>query len=155
VLPSRGDIPFRVVSGGGRAGLFARFEMAGRVLHEARGGGAGRGFHFVVLNGDTGILGPTRSFDTWLHTRAADDLADYLAALPIGTVVLGAIADEGTLNLTIRARTALREVLRSQQIGLLGYQDSWAIMSRVGAALPIAEATSREQVAVVERVLTF
>jgi uncharacterized protein (TIGR03437 family) len=155
VLPSRGDIPFRVVSGGGRAGLFARFEMAGRVLHEARGGGPGRGFHFVVLNGDTGILGLTRSFDTWLHTRAADDLADYLTALPIGTVVLGAIADEGTLNLTTRARTALREVLRSQQIGLLGYQDSWAIMSRVGAALPIAEATSREQVAVVERVLTF
>ena len=155
VLPSRGDIPFRVTSGGGRAGLFARFEMAGRILHEARGGGPGRGFSFVVLNGDTGILGPTRLFDTWLSQRAAEEMADYLHALPAGTIVLAAIADEGTLNLTPRARTALRQILRSQLLDTLQYQDSWAIISRIGALQPIAEGAAREQVVVLERVLRF
>jgi uncharacterized protein (TIGR03437 family) len=155
ILPSRGDIAFRVLSGGGRAGLLARFEMAGRLLHEARGGGPGRGFNFVVLNGDTGILGPTRSFDTWLSQRAAEEMADYLQALPSGTIVLGAIADEGTLHLTPRARTALREILRSQLLDSLQYQDSWAIMTRVGAVRPIAEGSSRDQQVVLERVLSF
>ena len=155
VLPSRGDIPFRVASGGGRAGLFASFEMAGRTIHQARGGGPGRGIHFVVLNGDTGILGPTRSFDTWLSQTAADEMADYLNALPIGTLVLGAIADEGTLNLTPRARSALRQVLRSQYVDILRYQDSWAIMTRIGAPMPIAESVAGDQPAVIERVLTF
>ncbi|MBI3694050.1 MAG: hypothetical protein HY238_04320 [Acidobacteria bacterium] len=155
VLPSRGDIAFRVVSGGGRAGLIARFEMAGRLLYEARGGGAGRGFNFLVLNGDTGVLGPARKFDTWLSEAAAEEMADYLSALPVGTVVLGAIADEGTLHLTPRARTALRTLLRSQFLDTLRYQDSWAILTRIGAALPIAEDQASDRQVVLERVLTF
>jgi hypothetical protein len=155
VLPSRGDIPFRVTSGGGRAGLYARFEMAGRTLHEAFGGGPGRGFNFLVLNGETGILGPVRRFDTWASEQAADDMADYLAALPLGTVVLAAIADEGTLKLTPRARGALRQILRSQSIDSLRYQDSWAIMVRIGASLPIAEGLAPDRPVVLERVLTF
>jgi hypothetical protein len=155
VLPSRGDIPFRVLSGGGRAGLVARFEMAGRLLHEARGGGPGRGFNFVVLHGDTGLLGPTRIFDTWLSERAAEEMADYLEALPAGTIVLGAIADEGTLRLTPRARSALRRILRSQFLDSLQYQDSWAILARVGAGQPIAEGSARDQPVVLERVLSF
>src|SRR5262249_51255405 len=104
VLPSQGDIPFRVVSGGGRSGLVARFEMAGRLLHEARGGGPGRGFSLLPINGDTGVLGTARIFDTWASETASEAMADYLLTLPQGTVVLGAIADEGTLHLTARAR---------------------------------------------------
>ena len=155
VLPSRGDIPFRVISGGARAGLVAQFEMAGQVLFSARGGGPGRGFHFVVLNGDTGVLGPTRSFDTWASQRASEDMADYLSALPAGTIVLGAIADEGTFNLTARARTALRRILSSQLVDTLLYQDSWAIITRVGAQQPIAEGAARTQLVALEKVLTF
>ncbi len=155
VLPSRGDIPFRVISGGARAGLVAQFEMAGQVLFLARGGGPGRGFHFVVLNGDTGVLGPTRSFDTWASQRASEDMADYLTALPVGTIVLGAIADEGTFNLTARARTALRRILSSQLSDSLLYQDSWAIITRVGAQQPIAEGAARAQLVALEKVLTF
>jgi hypothetical protein len=155
VLPSRGDIPFRVVSGGGRASLLARFEMAGRVLHEARGGGPGRGFNFVVLHGETGLLGPTRIFDTWLSERAAEEMADYLEGLPAGTLVLGAIADEGTLHLTPRAHSALRQILRSQFLDALQYQDSWAIITRIGAPQPIAEGSSRDALVVLERVLSF
>lgn len=155
VLPSRGDIPFRVISGGARAGLVAQFEMAGQILHSARGGGPGRGFHFVVLNGDTGVLGPTRSFDTWASQRASEDMANYLTALPAGTIVLGAIADEGTLNLTARARAALRRILSSQLIDTVLYQDSWAIITRVGAQQPIAEGAARAQLVALEKVLTF
>jgi hypothetical protein len=109
----------------------------------------------VVLNGDTGVLGPIRSFDTWASQRASEDMADYLTALPTGTIVLGAIADEGTLSLTGRARSALRRILSSQLIDSVQYQDSWAIISRVGAQQPIAEGASRTQLVALERVLTF
>ncbi len=155
VLPSQGDIAFRVTSGGARAGLVARFEMAGRLLHEARGGGPGRGFHFLTLDGSTGVLGRIRSFDTWLEETASEAMIDYLAALPAGTLVLGAIADEGTLRLTARARAALRQLLRSRLIEDLRYQDSWAIMARLGATAPIAEAAASTSQVVLDRVLTF
>jgi uncharacterized protein (TIGR03437 family) len=155
VLPGRGDISFRVVSGGGRAGFVAQFEMAGRIIHQAHGGGPGRGFHFIVLNGATGVLGPVRSFDTWASEPAAEAMASYLAALPLGTVVLGAIADEGTLNLTPRAREALRTVLRSQFADALQYQDSWAVIGRTGAIAPIAEGWSADRQVVLQKVLTF
>jgi uncharacterized protein (TIGR03437 family) len=155
VLPSRGDLAFRITSGGGRAGLIAQFEMAGRTIFQVHGGGAGRGFSFVALNGDTGVLGPPRTFDTWLSEKAAEALADYLYGLPLGAVVLGAIADEGSLHLTPRARAALREVLHSQTTDALQYQDSWAIISRVGAAGAIAEGRSPDRLVVLERVLTF
>ena len=86
---------------------------------------------------------------------AAEEMADYLAALPAGSVVLGAIADEGTLHLTPHARAALRTILRSQFIDTLRYQDSWAIVARVGATLPIAENQAADRQVVLERVLTF
>jgi len=155
VLPSQGDIPFRIVSGGGRAGLIARFEMAGRLLHEAHGGGLGRGFNFLAINGDSGVLGAVRIFDTWGSDTASEAMADYLSSLPAGAVVLGAIADEGTLHLTARARGALRQVLRSRLIDSLRYQDSWAIIARVGSVTPIAEDAAPDRQAVLERVLTF
>ena len=155
VLPSQGDIPFRLTSGGGHAGLIARFEMAGRVLEEAHGGGPGRGFNFLVLNGSTGVLGALRSFDTWLSDKASEDMADYLESLPAGTVVLGAIADEGTLRLTPRGLAALQKVLHSALAGAIAYQDSWAIISRVGASSPVAEGRSSSGQVVLERVLTF
>ncbi|HYM11840.1 MAG TPA: interleukin-like EMT inducer domain-containing protein, partial [Bryobacterales bacterium] len=155
VLPSRGDIRFRVTSGGGHAGLVARFEMAGRVMYEAHGGGPGRGFNFLTLNDSTGVLGAARNFDTWLSEQASEAMADYLTGLPAGTVVLGAIADEGTLHLTPRARTALRQTLGAQLTDGLHYQDSWAIIARVGAPVPIAENAASDQPVVLERVLTF
>jgi uncharacterized protein (TIGR03437 family) len=155
VLPSQGDIPFRLTSGGGHAGLIARFEMAGRVLEEAHGGGPGRGFNFLVLNGSTGVLAAFRTFDTWLADKASEDMADYLEALPAGTVVLGAIADEGTLHLTPRGLAALKQVLHSALAGAIAYQDSWAIISRVGALSPAAEGRSGSSQVVLERVLTF
>jgi uncharacterized protein (TIGR03437 family) len=155
VLPSRGDIPFRVTSGGGHAGLIARFEMAGRVMYEAHGGGIGRGFNFLTLNGSTGVLGPPRNFDTWLSEQASEAMADYLTGLPAGTVVLGAIADEGTLHLTARGRAALRQVLGTQLTDGIKYQDSWAIIARVGAPVPIAEDAASDRQAVLDKVLTF
>ncbi len=155
VLPSQGDITFRVTSGGGQAGLVARFEMAGRLLAEVHGGGPGRGFNFLTLDGATGLLGPRYNFDTWLNEQASEEMADYLASLPPGTVVLGAIADEGTLHLTPRGRAALQQILHAQTIGLLQYQDSWAIISRVGSSLPFAEDRAGDRQVVLQSVLTF
>ena len=82
-------------------------------------------------------------------------MVDYLNALPVGTVVLAAIADEGTYHLTARARAALRQVLRSQYIDVVQYQDSWAIIARIGASVAIAEGFSLDRQVILERVLTF
>ncbi len=155
VLPSRGDIGFRVVSGGARAGLVARFEMEGYLLHQAQGGGPGRGFNFVTLDGQSGVLSAARTFDTWASESAAEEMADYLFALAPGTVVLGAVADEGSLRLTPRAREIVRRLLGSRLIDSLRYQDSWAIIARVGSPLPFAEDLAADRQAVLDRVLTF
>ena len=54
----------------------------------------------------------------------------YLQSLPAGTVVIGAIADEGAFLLTDQARATVRETLGSYFIDLLDYQFSWAIITR-------------------------
>jgi uncharacterized protein (TIGR03437 family) len=155
VLPSLGSIRFRVVSGGWLSTVpVARFEVDGRVLYETSGG-VGRGFNFLTVDPATGTLGPLRSFDTWGSQEQVAALEDYLRSLPLGVVVLGAIADDGSLLLTDQTRRIIRETLASRTIDSLGYQYSWAIISRKGAAAPIQESLHPSGVVVLDRELTF
>jgi uncharacterized protein (TIGR03437 family) len=156
VLPALGDIPFRVVSGGWLSGApRASFEVDGRPVYEVSGGGPGRGFNFLTVDAHTGELGTVRTFDTWGSEAAVAAMETYLQSLPVGLVVLGAVADDGTLLLTAETRRILRDTLGSQSIDTLAYQDSWAILSRVGAAQPIAEGSLSGETVVLERTLTF
>jgi len=156
VLPGSGDISFRVISGGWLSGVpVARFEMEDRVLFETFGGGPGRGFNFLTVDPRSGALGPVRSFDTWGSDEDVEAMELWLESLVEGELVLGAIADDGVLKLTDRARELLVAKLGSQLADFLEYQYSWAVITRVGAERPIAERMMPNGIALVERVLSF
>jgi hypothetical protein len=156
VLPALGDIRLRVVSGGWLSGApTASFDVDGRVVFQTSGGGPGRGFSFLVVDSQSGVMGPVRSFDTWGSEQAGGAMEVFLRSLPPGQVVLAAIADDGALLLTEETRRVLRETLGSQAIDALVYQSSWAIISRAGASRPIAEGLMLDETVVLDRTLTF
>ena len=146
----------RVVSGGFVSGSpRARFEIEGRVIFETVGGGPGRGFNFVTLNDQTGEIRPVRSFDTWDSDDAVAAMESYLLSLPRGTVVLGAIADDGVYRITDQTRRVIAETLGAQLIERVEYQWSWAIIARVGTSPPMAERLMPNGVVSLDRVLSF
>jgi hypothetical protein len=156
VLPGRGDIRFVVRSGGFRSGVpIASFEMEGRILYRVAGGGPGRGFNFLTINASTGALGDFRNFDTWGDEQAVKAMESYLHSLSRDTVVMGAVADDGSLLISDETRRVIAETLGSQLIANLGYQQSWAIMSRVGSQVPFAEGHNPVGTVVLDRWLTF
>ena len=156
VLPSLSDVRFRVVSGGYKSmAPVASFEVDGTLIYEVQGGGPGRGFNFLTVNPQSGLLGPVRNFDTWAREEDVTAMEVYLQSLPDGTVVIGAIADEGAFLLTDQARATVRETLGSYFIELLDYQFSWAIITRKAAPAPIAEGLGPAGIVVLDELLTF
>jgi hypothetical protein len=156
VLPGSGDIRLRVVSAGWLSGApEASFTLEDRVLYRAHGGGPGRGFNFLTIHPQTGTVGAVRHFDTWESDEAVTAMESYLRSLPPGMLVLGAIADDGTLKITDQTRAILRETLGASQIDLIQYQWSWAIVGRVGAERPMAEGAMRDEAVMLDRTLSF
>ena len=156
VLPSLSDVRFRVVSGGYKSmASVASFEVDGTLIYEVQGGGPGRGFNFLTVDPQAGVLGPVRNFDTWAREEDVAAMEVYLQSLPDGTVVMGAIADEGAFLLTDQARATVRETLGSYFIDLLNYQFSWAIIARKAAAAPIAEGLGPVGIVVLDELLSF
>ena len=156
VLPSLGMATYRVVSGGWLSTVpVASFELNGNLLYRATGGGAGRGFNFMTIDPNTGILGPVRSFDTWASDAAVVAMEDYLKSLTEGVVVFGAIADDGFFKISDETRRVIRQTLGSGLIDKLEYRYSWAIMARKGVAQPIDEGLSPNGLVVLTQNLTF
>ena len=156
VLPGSGDIRLRVVSGGWLGGdPEASFTLEDRALYRVHGGGPGRGFNFLTINAVTGTIGQVRHFDTWASDEAVTAMESYLRGLPAGALVLGAIADDGTLKITEQTRALIREKLGAAQIDLIQYQWSWAIIGRVGAERPMAEGAARDEKVMLDRTLSF
>jgi hypothetical protein len=155
VLPNQGDIAVRVLSGGFKADPLARFDWNWRPIFTTRGGGPGRGLNVLSVNPWSGVFSAVRSFDTWADEYASAALLEHLTRLPVGTIVLMAVADEATYRLTAEARTAIATWFGSEYIRALGYQDSWALIARKGALKPIAEAASPDRQVVLERILTL
>ncbi len=155
VLPSRGEIAVRVISGGFRSKPIARFDWNGRTIFAASGGGPGRGINLMAVNPSTGVFDAVRTFDTWGDEGASIRLAAYLAALPPRTLVLFAVADEATYLLSQGARDTIAALFGSRAIGELGYQHSWAMIGRKGDEIPLAEGSSDDTQVVLERVLSL
>lgn len=155
VLPSRGAMAVRAVSGGWLSPEpVARFEVEGRTLYEVFGGGPGRGFNFFTIDPTSGAIGPIRRFDTWASDAAVGALERYLRGLPDGVVVAGAIADDGFLKLTQETLDLIEDALGSESILDLEYQGSWAIVTRKGGA-PFAESLAVGEFADVSTTLSF
>ncbi|MEZ5395561.1 MAG: interleukin-like EMT inducer domain-containing protein [Bryobacterales bacterium] len=72
-----------------------------------------------------------------------------------GTLVLGAIADDATLEITPETRALIAEKLGAELIDFVEYQWSWAVIARVGAARPIAEGMMPNGTVVLDRIVSF
>jgi uncharacterized protein (TIGR03437 family) len=155
VLPSRGDIPVRVISGGFKSRPLARFDWNGRTLFSTAGGGPGRGINVLPVNASTGVLSPVRTFDTWGDESASEALIGYLYGLPEGTIVLFAVADDASLLLSAEARDVIAGMFGSRFIQWISYQQSWAMIGRKGKGAPIAENASVQTQVVLNHVLTL
>jgi len=68
-----------------------------------------RGYNVVALDSAGNVLGRA-NFDTHLRPEASKELADFIAALPEGSVVAMAVADEASMNLGEEAVSALRSL---------------------------------------------
>ncbi len=97
---SPGDL--RVASAGQPYGESATIAFNGVELAANR-----RGYNLVALAPD-GQVQATGVFDTFLDPKAASRLAAFVAGLPDGTLVAGAVRDEASHRLTEEAVAALR-----------------------------------------------
>ncbi len=97
---SPGDL--RVVSGGLPHGNVGSIQVNGTELSPNQ-----RGYNLVALDAE-GRVRDSTAFDTSGRRRAARELASWIQALPAGTIVAGAVRDEGSWVLTEDAVRALR-----------------------------------------------
>jgi hypothetical protein len=97
----RSPADLRVRSGGQPWGDRASIEVDG-----VERAGSGRGYHLVALEA-TGDLRSAGLFDTFADRVAATRLAAWVAGLPPGTIVAGAVKDEASGRLDTAAVAAL------------------------------------------------
>jgi hypothetical protein len=97
---SPGDL--RVLSVGQPQGSASSIQLNGVELAPDR-----RGYNLVALDGAGALVG-AEVFDTFAATAEAHRLATWVARLPPGTIVAGAVRDESSGQLTAEAVAALR-----------------------------------------------
>ncbi|MCG8606029.1 C25 family cysteine peptidase, partial [bacterium] len=101
-----------------------------------------RGHTLVVIDSQTGHQ-EIRTFDTYASIEAANEMADFIDGLSEESIVLAAISDEGSENMTEEAHVAL-ESLGSALTRQVGLRDSWALIGRKGASIgSVKETLSR------------
>lgn len=128
-----GPAALLVRSAGQETGDFGHIYLGGVELSMNR-----RGYNLVALTAEGKYLAQA-SFDTHADRQASARLAQWLAALPAGALVAGAVRDEAAMNLGQEAIDALREV--GVKTDLRGYfRWSHAFIGRVGAVDSAQEA---------------
>ncbi|MCP4704268.1 MAG: peptidoglycan DD-metalloendopeptidase family protein [candidate division Zixibacteria bacterium] len=93
----------------------------------------GRGHDVVVIDEETGVVLNENNYDTHANTANADAMATFINGLPNGRIVLAAVKDDGSSNMTESAKLAL-ESIGSAHCRDVGFRDSWAIIGVKGAA---------------------
>jgi len=114
-----------------------------RMLHLFAGGrshtSTRRGFHVVVLRQDSGEVRDLMHFDIWASAEEAQRMAEFLEAVPEGSIGLFAVMDDAAANLSPRLEAALldfgleREALWNRSLVLLGPRYSFAAIGVKGA----------------------
>lgn len=92
-----------------------------------------RGHNLVALDGVTGQVLVKRNFDTYGSQAQSDSLAAFLQRLPNQTIVLLAVADDGSSSLTANAKNAII-ALGGSNAGQLKFRDSYALIARKGGS---------------------
>jgi hypothetical protein len=104
-------VDLRVVSGGKLHGDRASIKVNG--VEHARNR---RGYNVVALDPASGEVRWAELFDTFVSPRASRRLAATIRGLPMGTIVIAAVKDEASAQLTADAVEALRSVGASQDL---------------------------------------
>lgn len=152
VLPRTGSVQLTVQSAGYAAGSTASIYWRGDLLAPT-GMANQRGLYLLIVNPSTGVFSAVESYDIFDKAEESARLESRLQALPTGTMVAMAITDDATLEMQPSLRSLIQSRLGSRSIANLGYQHSWAIISAIGAATPLAEATSADQIVAVQTAL--
>ena len=94
--------------------------------------GRRRGINVAIVDEVTGSVLTTTSFDTYISREFSNQLAQTVEQIQPGKIVMAAVSDDGTTNLTTRAKRALMS-LGSDKITKLTYQGSWGLIGVKGA----------------------
>lgn len=154
VLPRTSSVVLALSSSGYGAGAVATIHWGGALL--AGSGTVGeRGLLLLAVHPALGLVPPVERYDVYDSASESARLEARLAALPAGTIVAMAIADDATLSMQPSLRSLIQTKLASTAIAGLGYQHSWAIIGKIGASPPMAEATSPNQTVNIQATLQF
>jgi len=127
-----------VNSAGPRAGDLAYITVGGRDASAHR-----EGYNVAVIDPQTGAILSYRGFDTTANTYESDRLADFLAGIPEGRIVVVAAKGNAAEHLTPAARQALQNI-GAQHIPTPDGPQSYAVIGvqgvPVGTALEAAPA---------------
>jgi hypothetical protein len=117
----------QVRSAGLSDGNYALFYQNNEELYRG-----GRGHSVVTLDGATGRVLEKRNFDTYGSSVQSDSMAAFLNRQLAATLVLVAVADDGSSSLTTGCKQALQR-LGGARAGELKFRDSYVLISQVGA----------------------
>jgi hypothetical protein len=142
----------RAESAGFHDGQYARLLVAGTPALAQ-----GRGHNLAVVHPGSGQVLQALSFDTYEAPSEAQRMADFIAQVAEGMIVLAAIADDGSRSMTEEAYQAL-ESIGSALCRHVEARDSWSLIGRKGAApgtVPERLVKSGQGVAVLQDSLVF
>jgi len=94
-----------VKSGGQEIGDFGHIYVNGRNVSPEE-----IGYNIVLLSPETGAVIDRRSFNTFASAEASQQLADWVTAVPTGTIAAVAVRDEASMHLSEPAVQALRSL---------------------------------------------
>ncbi|XP_061815827.1 protein FAM3C isoform X3 [Nerophis lumbriciformis] len=89
----------------------------------------GRGINIALVNGKTGEINKTDSFDMWAGNVAP--LIQFLKGIPEGTITMMASFDDPSTKLNDEARKLIAD-LGSTTINNLGFRDNWIFVGGKG-----------------------
>ncbi|XP_010226053.1 PREDICTED: protein FAM3D isoform X1 [Tinamus guttatus] len=89
----------------------------------------GRGLNIALVNGSTGQLLKTGTFD--MYSGDIKLLETFLTEIKTGTIVLTATFDDPATKMTDTVRTLFTE-LGSSFVGNLGFRDNWVFLGAKG-----------------------
>ncbi|MCI4387621.1 hypothetical protein PGIGA_G00076380 [Pangasianodon gigas] len=121
-------LAFRLVSGAANV-IGPKICLEDKMLISSVKDNVGRGLNIALVNGVTGELLETKSFDMW--EGDVSNLLKFLRPLHEGTLVFVASFDDPATKLNDEARRLFEE-LGSTAIKELGFRDSWVFVGAKG-----------------------
>uniref|UniRef100_A0A8C5CAI5 FAM3 metabolism regulating signaling molecule A n=1 Tax=Gadus morhua TaxID=8049 RepID=A0A8C5CAI5_GADMO len=121
-------LAFRVVSGAANV-IGPKICLEDKMLVSSLKDNAGRGINVALVNGVTGELLETKSFDMWAGD--VSDLLKFIRPLHEGTLVFVASFDDAATKMNDEARRLFEE-LGSTAAKELAFRDSWVFVGAKG-----------------------